>query len=152
VTEWLKQLRQRYAASTVVTLRTILSMILDDAVDERLTPTNPVRRRRRRGRRRDHTPTPRERVWAMPDQVLRIAEQATRLGGPSAGLLVITTAWTGCRWGEIAGPHLKGVTGRAPVLLQLSVPLSTTDEETRSPADHIFAGQRELLIKNQLWS
>ncbi|TDV42140.1 tyrosine-type recombinase/integrase [Actinophytocola oryzae] len=103
VTEWLKQLRQRYAASTVVTLRTILSMILDDAIDERLIPANPVRRRRRRGRRRDHAPTPRERVWAMPDQVLRIAEQATQLGGPSAGLLVITTAWTGCRWGEIAG-------------------------------------------------
>ncbi len=103
VAEWLKQLRQRYAASTVVTLRTILSMILDDAVDERLIPTNPVRRRRRRGRRRDHAPTPTERVWAMPEQVLRIAEQATMLGGRSAGLLVITTAWTGCRWGEIAG-------------------------------------------------
>lgn len=25
------------------------------------------------------------------------------LGGPSAGLLVITAAWTGCRWGELAG-------------------------------------------------
>lgn len=103
MTEWLKQLRQRYAASTVVTLRTILSMILDDAVDERLISANPVRRRRRRGRRRDHAATPRERVWAMPEQVLRIAEQATQLGGPSAGLLVITTAWTGCRWGEITG-------------------------------------------------
>jgi integrase len=103
VTEWLRQLRQRYAASTVVTLRTILSMILDDAVDERLISANPVRRRRRRGRRRDHASSPRERVWAMPDQVLRVAEQATQLGGPSAGLLVITTAWTGCRWGEIAG-------------------------------------------------
>lgn len=97
VTEWLKQLRQRYAASTVVTLRTILSMILDDAVDERLIPANPVRRRRRRGRRRDRTASPCERVWAMPEHVLRIAEQASMLGGPSAGLLVITTAWTGCR-------------------------------------------------------
>ncbi|HEU5470653.1 MAG TPA: hypothetical protein VFV67_08365 [Actinophytocola sp.] len=57
VAEWLKQLRQRYAASTVVTLRTVLSMILDDAVDERLIPANPVRHRRRRGRRRDHSPT-----------------------------------------------------------------------------------------------
>lgn len=103
MTEWLKQLRQRYAASTVVTLRTILSMILDDAVDDRLIPANPVRRRRRRGRRRDHASSPRERVWAMPEQVLRIAEQATQLGGRSAGLLVITTAWTGCRWGEVAG-------------------------------------------------
>lgn len=41
VTEWLKQLRQRYAASTVVTLRTILSMILDDAVDEADAATTP---------------------------------------------------------------------------------------------------------------
>ena len=103
VTLWLKRLRERYAASTVVTLRTILSMIMDDAVDERLIPANPVRRRRRRGRRRDHAPTLKERVWAMPEQVLRIAEQATMLGGRSAGLLVITTAWTGCRWGEVAG-------------------------------------------------
>ena len=84
----------------MVTMRTILSVILDDAVDERLIAANPVRRH---GRRRDHAPTPSERVWAMPDQVVRIADQATRLGGPSAGLLVITTAWTGCRWGEIAG-------------------------------------------------
>lgn len=35
---------------------------------------------------------------AMPEQVLRIAEQATLLSGPSAGLLVIPTAWTGCLW------------------------------------------------------
>ena len=39
------------------------------------------------------------------------------------------------------------VTGRAPVLLQLSVPLSTTDEEPRSPADHVFAGQRTFLTE-----
>lgn len=100
MSEWLKQLRQRYAASTVVTLRTILSMILDDAVDERLIAVNPVRRR---GRRRDRMASPCERVWAMPEHVLRIAEQASMLGGPSAGLLVISTVWTGCRWGEMAG-------------------------------------------------
>lgn len=39
----------------------------------------------------------------MPEHILRIADQATMLGGPSAGLLVITTAWTGCRWSELAG-------------------------------------------------
>jgi len=39
----------------------------------------------------------------MPENVIQIADQATTLGGPSAGLLVITAAWTGCRWGELAG-------------------------------------------------
>lgn len=48
-------------------------------------------------------PSPTERVWALPDHILRIAEQAQALGGPSTGLLVITAAWTGCRWGELAG-------------------------------------------------
>jgi hypothetical protein len=39
----------------------------------------------------------------MPEHVLRIADQARTLGGPSANLLIITAAWTGCRWGELAG-------------------------------------------------
>lgn len=48
-------------------------------------------------RRRDHAPTPVERAFAMPEQVCRIAKQATMLGGLCAGLLIITAAWTGCR-------------------------------------------------------
>jgi integrase len=103
VTAWIKTLRQRYAASTVSGIVTVFSMMLDDAVDERLIPASPVHRHRRRGRRRDHAPTRNERVWAMPEHVLRIADQARALGGPSAALLVITAAWTGCRWGELAG-------------------------------------------------
>ena len=27
------------------------------------------------------------------------------LGGPTARLLIITAAWTGCRWGELASLH-----------------------------------------------
>jgi integrase len=103
VTTWRKDLRKRYAASTVDGILTVFSMMLDDAVDQRLIPTNPVHRRRRRGRRRDHAPSHVEKVFAMPEHVVRIADQATMLGGPSAGLLVITAAWTGCRWGELAG-------------------------------------------------
>ena len=37
------------------------------------------------------------------------------------------------------------IQGRAPVLLQSQVPLSTIDEEPRSPADLVFAGQRAIL-------
>ena len=92
VTGWIKGLRQRYATSTVTGFVTVFSMLLDDAIDERLIPANPVHRRRRRGRRRDHSPTRAERVWATPDQVLRIADQARTLGGPSAALLIITAA------------------------------------------------------------
>ncbi len=103
VTAWIKSLRQHYAASTVAGIVTVFSMMLDDAVDEHLIPASPVHRHRRRSRLRDHAPTRNERVWAMPEHVLRIADQARTLGGPSAALLVITAAWTGCRWGELAG-------------------------------------------------
>jgi hypothetical protein len=91
-------------------------MMLDDAVDERLIPTNPVRRHRRR----DHASTPIERVWTMPDHVIRIAEQATMRGGPSTGLLVITAAWTGCRWGELAG--LNATTSTSTAVFSPSTP------------------------------
>jgi len=53
------------------------SMIMTDPIDARLITLNPVRRRRRR------VVNPlSERVWADPHHVVRIAEQATRLGGP----------------------------------------------------------------------
>lgn len=105
LTEWWKQLHQRYAASTIAGILTVLSMMLDDVVGERLIAASPVHRHRRRGRRRDHAPTATERVWAMSDHIIRIAKQASMRGGPSAGLLVITAAWTSCRWGKLAGPQ-----------------------------------------------
>jgi integrase len=90
-----------YAPATVSSLVKLLSRLLTDAVDAKLLAANPVRPRRRRGPR-VLTPQP-ERVWASPEQVLRVAEQATALGGASAALLIITGAWTGARWGELAG-------------------------------------------------
>lgn len=102
VTAWVNDLRQRYAASTVAGIVTVFSMMLDDAIDEHLIAVNSVHRRLR-GRRRDNAPSRNERVWTMPDHVLRIADQARALGGPSAALLIITAAWTVCRWGELAG-------------------------------------------------
>lgn len=97
VTAWINSLRESYAASTVAGIVTVFSMMLDDAVDERLIAASPVHRHRRRGRRRDHAPSRNERVWAMSEHVLRIADQARTLRGSSASLLVITAAWTGCR-------------------------------------------------------
>ena len=102
VNKWTSDLHQLgYANTTVATIIKVLSMILTDAVDEGLIPTNPIRRYRRRGRRSHRIE--RERVWATPTEVLRIAEQAAALGGDTAGLLIITAGWTGCRWGELTG-------------------------------------------------
>ncbi|GAA1291854.1 site-specific integrase [Saccharothrix xinjiangensis] len=98
---WANQLRARgLAVSTVKTIVKLLTMMLADAADEGLIPTNPVRPRRRGRRNRTRTP---ERLWATPEQVLHIALQAARLVGNWAGVLDITAAWTGARWGELAG-------------------------------------------------
>ena len=77
-------------------------MILGDAADERLIPANPIRRQRR-GRRHHDTVT--EAVWVTPEQALRVALNAARLTTPDLGLLLVTAAWTGARWGELTGLH-----------------------------------------------
>ena len=103
VNVWANKLRARgYAASTVTTILKILTMILGDAADERLIPANPIRRQRR-GRRHHDTVT--EAVWVTPEQALRVALNAARLTTPDLGLLLITAAWTGARWGELTGLH-----------------------------------------------
>jgi integrase len=98
---WTRDLRAAgYAPRTVSSQIKLLSMIMTDAVDARLIALNPVRRRRRG--RRVVSPLG-ERVWADPEHVVRIAEQASLLGGSTIGLLIITGAWTGARWGELTG-------------------------------------------------
>ena len=101
---WVKEKYEAgYAPATVAGFVKVLSMLLDDAVDERLIPVNPVRRRGRRGRRSRRVPV--EQVWATPEEVVRIAAQTTVLAGDTVGTLILTAAWTGCRWGELAGLH-----------------------------------------------
>jgi integrase len=48
---------------------------------------------------------------------VRIAKQAGVVGGPIARLLVITAAWTGCRWGEPADLHRDNVDLRRSVIV-----------------------------------
>ncbi|MGD9527827.1 tyrosine-type recombinase/integrase [Pseudonocardia sp.] len=108
VAAWAKKLRaEGYAAATVATILKIFSMMLADAADERLIPANPIRPRRR-GRRR-HEPVT-EPVWATPAQALAVAVNAARLAGPTAGILLLTAAWTGARWGELTGLHRDNLT------------------------------------------
>lgn len=100
---WAKQLRASgYAPATVAGVMKLLSLLLADAVEERLIVANPIRARRR-GR---HRATRRvERIWATPQEALAVADNAARLpgAGPAAAVLIVTAAWTGARWGELVG-------------------------------------------------
>src|SRR5262249_57607612 len=78
VTVWIKGLADAgYAPATIAGIVKLLSMMLTDAVEERLIPFNPARQRRRRGRRSQRIQP--EKVWATPEQVLRISRQSTAL-------------------------------------------------------------------------
>ena len=72
----------------MATLVKLLSRLLNDAVDARLLTENPVHRQPRRGPRVVNPLA--ERVWATPEQVVQIAENAAALGGATMGLLIVT--------------------------------------------------------------
>ncbi len=91
--------RQTCSPTTAGHALTLLSMILTGAADAGHLIGNPLYgRSRKAGSRRAESV---EQVWAQPDEAFRIGE---RLGGVS-GLMVITEAWSGLRWGELAGLH-----------------------------------------------
>lgn len=102
VAAWSKQLGQRLAPATVSSIVKLFTMIMADAVVERLIAYNPVQTRRRG---RAHKPRPTERIWATPEQVLAVADQAAHCYDPCGAVLIITAAWTGARWGELTGLH-----------------------------------------------
>lgn len=104
VAAWAKQLRTRYAPSTVTGITKLLSLLLADAADERLIPANPIRARRRGRHRPTRTP---ERLWITHEHALALADNAATLpaAGPGAAVLIVTAAWTGARWGELTGLH-----------------------------------------------
>lgn len=100
---WAKELRGRgYSPVTVASVMKLLSLLLADAAEERLIPANPIRARRRGKRRAERRS---ERIWGTPAEVLAIADNAARLpaAGPAAAVMIVTAAWTGARWGELAG-------------------------------------------------
>ena len=71
----------------------LFSMILGEAVDEGLLGANPCRKLRITFAERP------ERPHATPEQILAISARMPT----TAGLMVITAAYTGLRWGELAG-------------------------------------------------
>lgn len=106
--------KQTCAPATVNASLTLLSSILTGAADAGYLLANPMYGRRRKAIDRpehdvtkqhgtvDHTEDDeQEVVWAQPEDVYALYR---RLGG-MAGLMVVTAAYTGLRWGELTGLH-----------------------------------------------
>lgn len=120
VEAWVRELRcAGYEQGTVRTMRDVLSRMLDDAVDKGVIEVNPVRRRGQRA-----VEGWRELVWASPQEVLEIAANVAAVSTEGDGLMILTAAWTGLRWNELAGlqrPHLHLDDGGLRVGAELSV-------------------------------
>lgn len=90
---WVKTLRRRLAEPTIADVVTLLSMVLGEALEEGMIGSNPCRKLR------INTGGAKERPQLRPWEVARIAERC----GDTVHLLIITAAYTGLRWGELAG-------------------------------------------------
>ncbi|MFF2405766.1 LysM peptidoglycan-binding domain-containing protein [Streptomyces sp. NPDC058092] len=101
---WRAQLVDQYKKNYVDAIEGLMRMLLDDAVDEKLIPFNPMPAgsKRKRGR---HIPveTGDEYVWPTPRQARLLAENARTLRGFQWYVMVLTVAYTGLRMGEVAG-------------------------------------------------
>lgn len=88
-----KTLRKSLGDKTIKDVIVLFSMILGEAVDEGYIGANPCRKLRitfNDGPERPH---------ASPDEIDAIAARMA----PDDGLMTITAAYTGMRWGELAG-------------------------------------------------
>ncbi|MEU7800738.1 tyrosine-type recombinase/integrase [Micromonospora arborensis] len=87
-------LGKRLSPRSVADVIMVLSMVLQEAVEDRRVPFNPCRGVRiAKGIRA-------ERPHATAEQVAAIVARQAR---PSDGLLILTAAYTGMRWGELTG-------------------------------------------------
>ena len=91
---FVKDLKQRLAERTVIDVMSLLGLLLREAVADRRIGFNPCQGIRiATGQRVERTP-------ATTDQINRIVARIRRR---SDQILVITAAYTGMRWGELAG-------------------------------------------------
>lgn len=101
---WQAQLKGQYKKNYIDAIEGLMRMILDDAVEERLIPHNPMPSgsKRRRGR---HIAVKTEDayVWPTPRQARCVAENARTLRGFQWYVMILTAAYTGLRMGEVAG-------------------------------------------------
>lgn len=110
IVTWEKQLRQEVSKNYVDNILSTFRTMLDDAVAEKIRADNPVATRKT-GRRGRYRPKPKdEKVTASPRQALLIARNALEMRGLNEYVLVLTSAYTGLRIGELAGLHRDQLT------------------------------------------
>lgn len=118
---------------------TLMSQILTGAVDKGMIPVNPLF-----GRRRSRTAATKaaaaareeETLWAPADVVLRVARRA----GPLDGLHILTTAFTGVRWGESLALRPSSLAERTEG--EFTCPVLVVVEEVAEYAKRGPAGER----------
>ncbi|WP_086777053.1 LacI family DNA-binding transcriptional regulator [Streptomyces griseus] len=109
VSAWETHQRTMSAVSSVRTYRSLLHLILGDAVEADLIDKNPAERRRGRGRRhgRSRKRGPEKAITSMLGTLL-IAERASLLTGRDDEFVAhIDKSYTGKRWGEVVGMETK---------------------------------------------
>ncbi|WP_211821701.1 tyrosine-type recombinase/integrase [Streptomyces filamentosus] len=105
IAAWEKRLRLTLSKNYVDGITSVFRTMLDDAVAERLLVTNPVAARKS-GRRGRYVPKVKdEKITATPRQVLLIARNGLSMRGLNEYAIVLASAYTGLRIGELAGVH-----------------------------------------------
>lgn len=104
-----RRITRRYAPRTTNGIRKLLSLMLEDAAEERLIGRNPLMlegRTRTRGRRAARRqPNARLKLDASPAEVMAIAVNMFHIAGPVGFVRTVTAGWTGMRPGEQAALH-----------------------------------------------
>ncbi|MFE1110081.1 tyrosine-type recombinase/integrase [Streptomyces rochei] len=102
---WEKGLRRRVSPNYADGIMSVFRIMLEDAVAEKLRGDNPVAARKsgRRGRFKPRNKD--EKVVATPRQALLIARNALHMRGLNEYAIVLASAYTGLRIGELAGVH-----------------------------------------------
>lgn len=131
--------------ATATQCLTIMSQIMTGAVDKQMILVNPLfGRRRSRTAATKHEQHEKESVqeelWAPPEVVLRLARRA----GPLDGMHILTTAFTGVRWGESLALRPSSLAKR--VEGDFACPVLVVSEEIAEYTKRGRAGEREGVL------
>lgn len=108
IVAWEKRTRTNgFSHRTAADARSLLGTILGDAKERGMVTASVAVKRRGRGRKRARRAIAvrgPEKVWATPLQTLLLAERCALLSGRDDDfVLIVLTAYTGLRWGEVHG-------------------------------------------------